>query len=502
MGLSLFDAAARPGIRYFDLAVVGIYLIGITWFGTRFRNTQRSLKDYFLGGREAPWWAIGFSIVSAETSTLTIIGTPALSFAGNFGFLQVVIGYLFARIVISVLFLPQYFRGEMFTAYELMQRRFGQRIRKLTAGTFLLLRALAEGVRVFAISIVISIILGTGEMTSIAVIVALTLFYTFEGGMTAVIWTDVVQMFLYIAGALVSFFVILGQIPAGWDHVAAVAAAANKFQVFDFRAEWSLAFFTRSYSFWAGVIGGMFLTTASHGTEQLMVQRLLAGRTESEARAALFSSWLVILLQFTLFLLIGVLLFVYYQDTGLPVPKPADRIYAQFIWNHLPVGIAGLVIAAILAAAMSNLSAALNSLASTAMMDFYKPIETAMGRHHPEEYYLRLARLATVGWGGVLFGIGLVARQWGSVLEAGLGIASILYGSLLGVFLLGLLTRRVRQGAAMVAMVAGLSVMLYVKFATPIAFTWYVLIGTAVTFSVGVVGSFFEPASVERTSGD
>ncbi len=187
--------------RWIDLAVIAAYLVGITWFGARFRNSQNSLKDYFLGGRSAPWWAIALSIVSAETSTLTVIGTPALSFTGNFGFLQVVFGYLLARIVISTLFLPAYFRGEMYTAYQLMDVRFGPRIRKLTAGTFLILRALAEGVRVFAISIVISIVLGTGEMTSIVVIMLLTLVYTYEGGMTAVIWTDVVQMILYVLGA-------------------------------------------------------------------------------------------------------------------------------------------------------------------------------------------------------------------------------------------------------------------------------------------------------------
>src|SRR5450759_1172474 len=182
-------------MRFADLAIIVLYLTGITWFGARFGRSQRSLRDFFLGGRSAPWWAIGFSIVSAETSTLTVIGTPALAFNGNFGFLQVVFGYLLARLVVSALFLPHYFRGDMSTAYDLIRRRFGERIRKLTAGTFLLLRALAEGVRVFAISIVVSIVLGTGETASIALIVCLTLFYTFEGGMTAVIWTDVIQMF-------------------------------------------------------------------------------------------------------------------------------------------------------------------------------------------------------------------------------------------------------------------------------------------------------------------
>src|SRR5215469_12123539 len=217
-----------------DFTVIALYLVAITWFGARFRTRQHGLKDYFLGGRTAPWWAISLSIVSAETSTLTIISTPALAFTGNLGFLQIVVGYLLARIVISVLFLPQYFRGEMFTAYELMRRRFGEHIRKLTASIFLVTRALAEGVRVFAISLVISIVLGTGEIVSIALIVFLTLFYTFEGGMSAVIWTDVVQMSLYVVGAVLSFFVILHKIPGGWAHVVAAASEANKFRIFDF----------------------------------------------------------------------------------------------------------------------------------------------------------------------------------------------------------------------------------------------------------------------------
>lgn len=476
-------------LRYVDLGIILLYLVGITWFGSRFKSNQQSLRDYFLGGRNAPWWAIGFSIVSAETSTLTIIGTPAIAFDGNFGFLQVVLGYLFARLVITALFLPHYFRGELFTAYQLMERRFGPRLRKLTAASFLVLRALAEGVRVFAISIVISIILGTGEMASIALIIALTLFYTFEGGMTAVIWTDVIQMFLYVAGAIVSFFVILQAIPGGWPHVAETAGAAGKLQIFDFRFEWSAAFFARPYSFLAGVIGGAFLTTASHGTEQLMVQRLLSARTQAESRTALWASWAVIFFQFTLFLLIGTALYVYYHDTGQPPPVPHDRIYPQFIWNRLPTGVAGLVIAAILAAAMSNLSAALNALASTTIMDFYRPSAESRLESHSEQHYLRLARWTTVFWGAVLLVIGIFARHWGRVLEAGLGIASVVYGSLLGVFLLGTLTTRVSESAAMVGMLAGLLVMLYVKLFTTIAFTWYVVLGTSVTFATGLLAS-------------
>jgi len=474
-------------MRWIDLGVIVLYLAGITWFGTRFRASQKTLKDYFLGGRTAPWWAIALSIVSAETSTLTVIGTPALSFQGNLGFLQVAFGYLLARVVISSLFLPAYFRGEMFTAYELMRVRFGNRIRRLTAATFLILRALAEGVRVFAISIVISIILGTGEMTSIVVILCLTLLYTYEGGLTAVIWTDVIQMVLYVAGAALSFYILLDEIPGGWSHVAAVAGPLGKFQVFDFRLAPPAVFFSRTYSFWAGLIGGCFLTTASHGTEQLMVQRLLAARSEGQSRAALFASWVVILIQFTLFLVIGVCLFVLYSDHQWALPGVKDKIYPLFIWQHLPAGFSGLVMAAILAAAMSNLSAALNSLASTTVMDFLKPRSRA---DLSDAAWLKRARIATVAWGAILFGVALIARHWGSVLEAGLSIASIIYGSLLGVFLLGLLTRRVGEVAAMCGMAAGLALLLYVRFFTPIAWTWYVLIGTSATFAIGFATSY------------
>jgi SSS family solute:Na+ symporter len=466
-------------VHTLDLAVIAAYLIAITWFGARFRHGQKNLRDYFLGGRTAPWWAISLSIVSAETSTLTIVGTPALSFGGNLGFLQIVFGYLLARIFISLLFLPQYFRGDLFTAYELMRRRFGERVRKLTASIFLVTRALAEGVRVFAISLVISIILGTGEIASIVLIVCLTLFYTFEGGMTAVIWTDVVQMTLYVLGAILSFFVILGQIPGGWAHVVAVAGPA-KFQIFDFHLV-----FSQPYTFWAGLAGGCFLTMASHGTDQLMVQRLLSARDQGQSRTALLASWVVIFVQFSLFLVIGILLFVYYRDTGAAPPAQMDRIYPQFIWNHLPVGVAGLIMAAILAAAMANISAALNSLASTSVVDFYRPLRPGL----PEAHYLRLARAATVVWGGVLLGIGIMARQWGSVLVAGLTIASIPFGALLGVFLLGVLTRGVKEPAAIAGVVAGLAAVIYVRFQTPIAWTWYVLIGTTMTFTVGYLAS-------------
>lgn len=488
-----------PYMRWLDLAVIAAYLAGITWFGARFRSSQHSLRDYFLGGRTIPWWAIALSIVSAETSTLTVIGTPVLAFQGDFGFLQLVMGYFLARVVIATLFLPAYFRGEMFTAYELIRARFGPRLRRIAAATFLVLRALAEGVRVFAISIVVSVILGSsdtwsGDIWSIIAILCLTLFYTYEGGLAAVIWTDVVQMFLYVFGAVLSLYLLLHQIPGGLSHVVAVAEPLGKLRVFDFRLAPPAIFFSRTYSFWAGIIGGCFLTTASHGTEQLLVQRLLAARSRTQSQVALFSSWLVIYCQFSLFLVIGVSLFVLYHDRGLPPPSISDRLYPLFIWQNLPPGIAGLVMAAILAASMSNLSAALNSLASTTVLDIIRPLQMLRsGKESSDASALRLSRVATLFWGVVLAFIALLARHWGSVLQAGLSIASIVYGALLGVFLLGLLTKRVRENDAIIAMMGGLFMMLYVRFATPIAFTWYVLIGSATTFMVGVAVSLFHP---------
>ena len=467
-------------LRLPDLLIVLAYLGGVTWFGARFRKSQKTLKDYFLGGQSAPWWAIALSIVSAETSTLTIIGTPPLAYKGSFVFLQVVFGYLLARIVISTIFLPQYFQGHLLTAYALMERRFGPHVRKVTAGIFLITRALAEGVRVFAISIVISIILHTGGMASIFLIICLTLFYTFEGGMTAVIWTDVIQMIMYVLGAGASFLVLAGKIPGGLPHVWDAATAAGKTQVFDFRWSW-----TSPYTFWAGLIGGCFLTTASHGTDQLVVQRLLSAKNQSQSRLALLSSWGVIFVQFTLFLTIGVMLWVWRE--GAPIVGPADRLYPSFIWDSLPIGVAGLSMAAILAAAMANLSAALNSLASATVVDFYQPLTRS---RHSSEHYVRVSRLSTIVWGAVLAAIALVASQWGSVLESGLSIASVTLGILLGVFLLGILTKRPGERAAIAGVIAGAIAMLFVKLGTKIPFTWWVLIGSSVTFTTGWLASF------------
>jgi solute:Na+ symporter, SSS family len=490
------------GLGWLDLAIILLYLAGITLFGLRFRKAQRTLRDYFLADKNIPWWAIMLSIVAAETSVLTIISTPGLSYNGNLMFLQVVIGYLIGRIVIAVIMLPHYFKGDLFTAYQLMERRFGQKLRSLTAGLFLVTRSVAEGVRVFAVSIVVSIALGqflggfsdlNRDLISIGIVTALTLVYTFEGGMAAVIWTDVVQMAIYVGGTLVGFVMLLHYIPGGWHQVVAVGASTGKWRIFNFAPD-----FFQTYTFWAGVIGGAFLTTASHGTDQLIVQRLLAARSERQSKIALIGSGIAVLILFALFLTLGVMLFAYYG-------KPAadfggqDRIFPTFIVTKMAHGISGLMIAAILAAAMSNLSAALNSLSSSTIVDFWL---RRKGAARDDKSMLRVSRMATFGWAILLFALAILSRRSQSVIVVGLSIASVAYGALLGVFLLGLLTRRATERGAMVGMLVGFCANMYIwistlvkpgflplEFTRRIPWTWYVMIGACLTFSVGYLAS-------------
>ena len=499
--VTAIGAAVPARLSPVDLAIVAVYLVGITLFGLRFRKVSvssgegngRSLRSYFLADQTIPWWAIALSIVSAETSTLTIISVPGVAFAGDMGFLQIVFGYMVGRVVVALLFLPRYFEGHMLTAYQLINQRFGSTLHKTTSILFLFTRAAAEGVRLFAISIVVGIAIGIGDTLSIAIISVLTLLYTFEGGMAAVVWTDVVQMIIYIAGTVIAIATLGSHVTGGWATIHHVGAAAGKFHVLH------LAFsLSESYTFWAGLLGGTFLTMASHGTDQLMVQRMLAARNLRESRLALLSSGVVIFLQFTLFLLIGVGLFVFYAQHP-QVFASGDRIFPTFIVQQMPRGVAGLLIAAILAAAMSNLSAALNSLSSTTVVDLWMSWRTTASGIERE----RIARGSTLFWALVLFTIAIYVVHNGGrghVVEVGLSIASVAYGALLGVFLLGTLSPRTTQSGAIIGMVVGFltNVTLWqhpgVLFFGPlhiphIAFTWYVLIGSAITFFVGSLAS-------------
>src|SRR5580658_2011398 len=476
-------------IHPLDLAIVIVYLLAVTALGMRFRRSKKDAAksdresvslDYFLGGRTAPWWALALSIVATETSTLTIIGTPAIAYGGNLTFLQLVIGYLIGRILIVLLLLPGYFRGQFLTAYALIEKRFGERMRAVAASTFLITRAIAEGVRVSAIALVVSVVLGTSERLAVLIVIALTILYTFEGGMTAVIWTDVAQLLLYLSGSAVTFWVLLHRIPGGWTEVTQVAAAAgHKLQVFDFSFD-----LATKYTFWSGLIGGAFLTMASHGTDQTIVQRLLAARNEKDAGRALVASGVIVIVQFTVFLLIGVLLFVFAQHTPLLAPgERLDRILPTYLVREMPVGLAGLLLASIIAVAMSNASGSLNSLAASSILDFSR----LRGRATDTASFVKISRAMTLVWGLGLMGFGLV--KWGPLLEAGLTVVALPLASLLGLFLLGTIDRRANATGALIGMFCGLAVILYVFKFTTVAFSWYVMIGSIVTFVVGAATS-------------
>jgi SSS family transporter len=475
-------------IHPLDLAIVIAYLLAVTALGMRFRSSKKDVAssdresvslDYFLGGRTAPWWALALSIVATETSTLTIIGTPAIAYAGNLTFIQLVIGYLIGRVLIVILLFPGYFRGQFLTAYALIEKRFGEKMRAVAASTFLVTRAIAEGVRVSAIALVVSVVLGTSERLAVVIVIALTVLYTFEGGMKAVIWTDVAQLLLYLTGSAVTFWILLHRIPGGWTEVTQVAAAGHKLQVFDFSFD-----LATKYTFWSGLIGGAFLTMASHGTDQTIVQRLLAARNEKDSRRALLTSGVIVLIQFTIFLLIGVLLYVFAQHAPLLASgERTDRILPLFLVREMPTGLAGLLLASIVAVAMSNASGSLNSLAASSVLDFSK----LWGRSTDSVKFLRLSRRMTLVWGLILMCFGFV--KWGPLLETGLTVASLPFGSLLGLFLLGTLDRKSAPTGAFIGMFAGLATVLCVWRFTPIAYTWYVLIGSVTTFAVGAAVS-------------
>ena len=490
-----------------DLIIIFVYLIGITAFGVMFRKTQRTATDYFVGNKNTHWLVICASIVATETSTLTLIGIPATAYAiyglpeqgGNFTFLQLVMGYIVARFIIIFLFIPAYFKGELQTAYKLLENRFGTSAKNFAASLFLFVRAVGDGVRTFAASIVIAAVIAFSlpdfpylTVISILIVGILTLIYTYQGGLVAVLWTDLIQLVIYVTGAVVAAIVIWNSIPGGWDEIRTVAGAAGKFQFVSFSFDYTVPF-----TFWAGLIGGTFLTTASHGTDQMLVQRLLACKTEGDAKKAIITSGFVILLQFALLLFVGVLLYVFYQHYPMATPLAKnDEVFPRFIVEHLPVGIAGLMIAALTAAAMSTLSSSLNSLASSSILDFYKPL---IDPNASEEKLLKLSRWLTAAWGFALIGIAFLSQDVGSVLTVGLAIASLIYGPMLGAFLLGVLTKRANQTGVVTGMVASMATMLYIWNFTPIAWTWYVLLGTTICFTVGFAVSLaFKNGSAEN----
>ncbi|MBI4535818.1 MAG: sodium/solute symporter [Ignavibacteriae bacterium] len=486
------------GFSTFDSIIVVVYLIGMALLGVVSGGRQTSTRDYFLGSKNIPWWAVCFAIVATETSTLTFISIPGLAYATNLNFLQVTFGYLLGRIAISAILLPSYAKGELVTAYQVLGKRFGSTMRNVASVTFMGTRVLADGVRLYATAIPLAILLkgwnafpempaGQIYLISISVMAGITLMYTLVGGVRAVIWTDVVQMFIYLAGAVGAAVVIINNM-----HLDILdALPSDKLSIFSFGtgAGWG-DFFKAPYTLVASVIGGAFLSMASHGTDQIIVQRLLTVKTLKGSQRALIVSGVLVIFQFALFLFIGLLLFSYYNGSSLAdlhLTK-VDEIFPKFIIESMPSGLSGIIIAGLMAAAMSTLSGSINSLASATMHDIYKPY---FGASHSEQTTLLLSRLFSAIWCVLLVGVALffVAGTSQTLVELALSIASITYGGMLGTFLLGVVFKNVRQQDALAGFAAGIIVMVYVFTQTTVAWTWYTFIGTCATLMVGNISA-------------
>jgi SSS family transporter len=474
-----------------DFFVMAVYFAAVLAIGVHFARQAGDAGDYFLGRHQLPWWAVMFSIVATETSALTVISIPGIGARSNLTWLQVTLGYLVGRIAVAIWLLPGYFRGEQETAYARLQSRFGPATRRLASLVFMVVRALADSVRVFASAIPLAIVTGwsiprlglDALATSVIVVGVFTLAYTWAGGIRAVVWVDVMQLVIYLVGGVATVVVAAG-LAGGFGDSLGAAFAEGKLKAID----WTLSF-RIPYTFASGVIGGALLAAASHGTDHLIVQRLLATKNLSHARKALVGSGVVVIGQFALFLLVGSLLWAAGFDDGV---MASDEIYPRFVVSQLPPGLAGLVVAGILAAAMSTVSSSLNSLASATTHDFYASLT---GDRDPRRL-LTFGRWATFGWAVVLVGGALSFRLGDQpVVVVALSIASITYGGLLGTYLLGGLLKHARQPDAIGAILVATICMVVVVLVKPgdflgsLAWPWYVPLGTLITFGTGFLSS-------------
>jgi solute:Na+ symporter, SSS family len=469
-----------------DFTIVVVYLLGTMLLGAWFMRRQRNLRSYFVGDRNVSWWLILVSIVATETSTVTFLSVPGLAYdprGGNLTFLQLAFGYILGRILIAWLLLPSYLRGELFSAYQVLRERFSTSVQRTASALFLITRMIADGLRLYLAALLLQQFTGwSGHIAVLAIGVA-TLVYTFLGGMEAVIWTDLIQFLIYIAGAIVAGVFMLKLLPGGFQEFVTVGEQAGKFVLFNRSLD-----LTQKYTIWTGFIGGAFLTMASHGADQMMVQRYLCSRSLGQARTALVLSGLVVLGQFLLFLLLGVGLYV------LGVQGEDDEVFGWFIVNELPHGIVGLVIAAVLASAMSTLSSSLSSSASAFVADFYQPLRA--GRE--EGHYLRVSRWMTLVWGLARMAVALAALTMvrnRSVVDQVLAIAGFTTGTVLGLFLLGRLHKPVASADALAGLVAGFAAVFLLWSTTRLAWPWYAPVGTVTTVAAATFLSLWRRQS-------
>jgi len=471
------------GFTGLDYAVVAVYLVGVALFGIFRGGKQASAQEYFLGKEKISWWVVCFSIVAAETSTLTFISIPGLAYLTNLNFLQLTFGYLLGRIVISSLFIPAYYKGELSTAYAFLEQRFGSKTRRFASIVFLFTRLAADGVRLFATAIPLQLILDVSYPVAIALLALVAFVYTFTGGVRGVIWVDAVQMFIYLGGALIAAVVLVSSADGGIAGATQLAFEAGKFDIFNFGFDGS--FFQTPYTLLGGLLGGAFLSMASHGTDQLIVQRVLTTKSAVASRKALIGSGVIIIVQFALFLFVGLLLYGHYHGASLSdlgVDR-SDKIFPLFIIEGLPQGVSGLIIAGLMAAALSTLAGSMSSMASSSMLDLYRPLT---GGRLSRQRELRVSRIMTAAAAVALIGAAVFFMNTSqTVVELALSIASFTYGGLLGTFLLGVLFKGPTQEDALAGFVGGIFIMVTVISLQLVAWTWFTVIGVAATLLIG-----------------
>ena len=480
-----------------DLAVVAAYLVGMTLFGVWFTKSQKDLRTYFVGDRDVGWVLVLVSIVATETSAVTFLSVPGLAFkpeGGDLTFLQLAFGYVVGRMLVAWLLLPQYMSGDLFSAYEVLKQRFGPGVQRVASGLFLVTRTVADGLRLYLTALLLQYVdLGKlldvewGVGPAIVTVGVVTVVYTYLGGMKAVIWTDLIQFVIKVAGAALAGVFVLRLLPGGWEQFASAGAEAGKFKLIEPAFDRTVAF-----NIWAGVIGGAVFSMASHGADQLMVQRYLCARSLGQARLALVLSGFTVLAQFLLFLMVGVGLFVLMRAGLFPeaAGRRPDEVFGLFIVTRLPTGVAGVLVAAVLAAAMSTLSSSLNSSANAVVTDFVKPLRP----NRSEAANVLLSRVLTAVWGVAQMAVAFAAYRLNedkSVVERVLAVAGFTTGLLLGLFLLGSLRKPPRSGAALAGMLCGFAAVLAAwlpsVFGAPVlAWPWFAPLGAGTTVLVAL----------------
>lgn len=481
----------------FDYLIVVTYLIFAAMWGRYAGGKQKSVKDYFLGTGKVNWWLVTFSIVAAETSTLTFISIPGLAYLTDLNFLQVTFGYLLGRIIVAGLLLPQYFRGDLSTAYAFLETRFGKKTRSTASAVFIFTRVAGDGVRLFATAIPVKLLLDIDYPWAILLIVLVTLAYTYTGGLRGVIWVDAIQMFIYLGGAIISAILIGFMIDGSIFTALSAENIIQKLDIFNHGLGGGVAgFFGTPYSIIAGLTGGAFLSMASHGTDQLVVQRLLATGDLRNAQKAVITSGVIIVLQFAVFLILGVLLYIYFE--GRQFGKP-DEVFPYFIIHHLPAGLKGVLVAGLMAAALSTLAGSVSSLSSSSFYDIF----TLMGKKELDpEMQLKLSKRLTIVWAVVLsLSAFFFMEMKGAAVEVALSIASFTSGGLLGTFLLGIFNKRAVQGDAIFGFLASISVMTAVVLLKITAWTWFTLIGVAVCIIIGSISALIRQKFFGKANG-